>query len=65
MKIYRIHPAHVVEVAAWCHEVFGPAYCMPHWWRIEKLDDEYDIPLNFEINILNDDDAALYVLRWK
>lgn len=65
MKIYKVHPYDVVDVTSWCLEVFGPAYTLPHWWRIERLSDKYEIPLRYEINILNNDDAALYVLRWE
>ncbi len=65
MKIYEVHPHDVVELTGWCLEVFGPAYALPHWWRIERISGEFEIPLRYEINILNNDDAALYVLRWE
>jgi hypothetical protein len=65
MKIYKIDPLDVVDVTSWCLEVFGPAYAMPRWWRIERVSEKYEIPIRYEINILNDEHAALYVLRWE
>jgi hypothetical protein len=37
---------------------------MPNWWRLEKLGDKFSIPVVYQIELLEEADAALFVLRW-
>ena len=64
MHRFQIQFHDVVEVCGWCIDNFGPSYTMPHWWRLEKIGDDYLVVVRYNIELLEEADAALFALRW-